>query len=171
MGVQCTLESEQAVEQLKALVVSLTEQKEILAKECQELKRQREASSKESADYSTLLESQLETSNVSLLCRLQKTCKHRCRTVQFVTFRNPICPDRGCLFAVAQTSIIDAAETIERLQHQLKQMTHEREGLRLRQELTDQQLGALEQHVQALTAERNRKADEATGKLIVDAVI
>jgi hypothetical protein len=83
MGVQCTLESEQAVEQLKALVVSLTEQNEFLAKECQELKRQREASSKESADYSTLLESQLETSNVSVFYRLQKDCTHRCRTVLF----------------------------------------------------------------------------------------
>ena len=50
-------------------------------------------------------------------------------------------------------------------------MTHEREGLRHRQELTGQQLGALEKHVQTLTAERNRKADEATGKFIVDAVI
>ena len=69
MGSEC----EEFVAQLKSLVKSLTREKESLMQECQDLKRQRETSSKESADYAALLESQLETSNVSFCVRLQ-TC-------------------------------------------------------------------------------------------------
>jgi FtsZ-binding cell division protein ZapB len=141
----------------QALLASLTKERAILTQELHDVKRQGEASSKEAAEYASMLESQLETSNVGwppqMLSYSSVLC---CSALESLTDLTPV--------HLLQTSVVEAAEAMQLLQHELEDMTQQRDVLSKKYHAVESELDSLKGHVETLTVERNRKVEEAAGE-------
>ena len=63
-----------------------------------------------------------------------------------------------------QTSVVEAAEAMQQLQHDLVDMTQQRDALSNKHHAVEIELNSLKENVETLTVERNRKAQEAAGR-------